>query len=162
MISSFINTIVYKLITIKLPMSTNDNTLMTFLKKQSLFGNSPSKKRSSRSRSKDKYYDIKPAVNKPYEDNLNQNLFNTPDYNAYPDRTATKSWKEETGHREGSPIQNVKVGFNPQFENSGYNSFNSYDGRNDYREGKVTSLRFDMDGSPGKVRNELVANDSSF
>lgn len=139
-------------------MSTNDNTLMTFLKKQSLFGNSPSKKRSSRSRSKDKYYDIKPAVNKPFEDNLNQNLFNAPDYNT----SATKNWREDTGHREGSPIQNVKVGFNHSFENSGYNTFNSYDGRNDYREGKVTSLRFDMDGSPSKVRNELVANDSSF
>jgi hypothetical protein len=101
----------------------NDNTLMTFLKKQSLFGNSPTKKRSSRSRSKDKYYDIKPAVNKPYEENINQNLFNTPSNNS----TVDKLYREDFGHRENSPIQNTKVGYNPQFENQGYRPFESYD-----------------------------------
>lgn len=36
-------------------MSTQDNNLLTFLKKQTLFGNSPTKiKRKSSSRSKDK------------------------------------------------------------------------------------------------------------
>jgi hypothetical protein len=82
---------------------------MTFLKKQSLFGNSPSKRHSSRSRSKDKYYDIKPAVNRGYEDNLNQNLFNTPSNNS----TADRLYREELGPRESSPIQNINVGYKP-------------------------------------------------
>ena len=122
-------------------MSSNDNNLLTFLKKQSLFSNSPSKnvsrKRSSRSRSKDRSNDIRPATNQLQENPFPaRNLFN-------PQENASNNYQ-----REYSPIQNAKT--NLPSNETRFGSFEELEPRRDLRAPEPRPL--DPPRQPESVR----------
>lgn len=104
-------------------MSQNDNNLLSFLKNQSLFNGSPTRKMSSRSRDRKSDRNRSPGANQQYNGNYSYNTtYNTQGGNGYNDNNRvnqTVSYQTGGSNIQGGNYTQGQTGYNTQ---GGYNT----------------------------------------
>ena len=109
-------------------MSQNDNNLLSFLKNQSLFNGSPTRKMSSRSRDRKSERNRSPGANQQYNGNYQYNAsYNTGANGAYNDNNRpnnTVSYQTGGNTYQNGNLAQTQGGYNTQGGN--YNTSASY------------------------------------
>lgn len=130
-------------------MSTSDDNLLSFLKKQSLFNNSPSKNLNKRrsSRSRDKHSDSRNSPINAVSYNYEPQFANTQNYGS-----AERNYNFELQKKNNyTPIQNESMNFQAKLSDSRYKTLEALEDKRDYRNPEV-GMRVDYE--PAKVNYE--------